>query len=651
MKKITLVAFSFLFSLGLSAQVDPTIMTIDAKKITQSEFLQIYLKNNPDPQYDKASLDEYMELFTKFKLKVAEAEALGYDTIPKLVKELDGYKNQLALPYLVDSAKNESLIKEAYDRTKNEIKAAHILVKLNPSASHEDTLVAYNKIMGLKRRIENGEDFTAVAQGKGGSEDPSAVNNGGNLGYFTAFQMVYPFEEAAFNTPIGKISNPFRTRFGYHIVKVTDKRQSRGTITTAHIMVSASKNATMEEIEAAEAKINEIYGLLEKGEKFEDLVEKYSDDPSSNKAKGILPAFGTGATTRMVSEFEDAAFELKNDGDFSKPVRTDYGFHIIKRVNLIPVASFEEMKKALESKVAKDERSKSTQDSFVMKLKKEYKYTDKTQKTLKWFVDNIDSNFYKGNMNISTLKTDKALFILDGKEFKQQDFAKFIQFQGRRAQQESPKEVVAKQFKIWEKQEILAYEESKLASKYPAYKALTSEYHDGILLYEIMSDKVWNKAMKDTTGLKEFYEANKGDYQWGKRVNGTIYECNSAKVADDVFKLAKIDTMSSSKITRQINKESELNVRDKEGKFELEKVSHLNNRTLNIGLNAPYEVDGKFYVVKVSEILAPMPKEFSEAKGSITSDYQTYLEKEWLKELQVKHPITINKEALYSVGK
>jgi peptidyl-prolyl cis-trans isomerase SurA len=243
MRNITLIVISFLFSICLSAQADPTIMTVDTKKITQSEFLQIYLKNNPNPKYDKASLDEYMELFTKFKLKVAEAEALGYDTIPKLVKELNGYKSQLALPYLVDSAKNESLIKEAYDRTKNEIKASHILIKLNPNASPEDTLAAFNKIMQLKKRIENGEDFATVAMGQKGSEDPSVASNGGNLGYFTAFQMVYPFEDAAFKTPIGKLSNPFRTRFGYHVIKVMDQRASRGTITTAHIMVSVPKTA------------------------------------------------------------------------------------------------------------------------------------------------------------------------------------------------------------------------------------------------------------------------------------------------------------------------------------------------------------------------------------------------------------------------
>lgn len=651
MKKTVLIAFSLLFGLGLSAQNDPTIMTIDGKKITQSEFLQIYLKNNPDPKYDQASLDEYMELFTKFKLKVAEAEALGYDTIPKLVRELDGYKKQLALPYLIDSAKNESLIKEAYDRTLNEIKASHILIKLPPNASPEDTLKAYNRIMALKKRIENGEDFAMVAMGKDGSEDPSVSNNGGNLGYFTAFQMVYPFEDQAYKTEIGKISEPFRTRFGYHIVKVVDKRKARGTIETAHIMVSLSKTATKDLVDAAESKINEIYELLQKGEKFEDLVAQYSDDPSTNKKEGVLPPFGTGATTRMVPEFEDAAFALENNGDYSKPIRTDYGYHIIKRINLTPVAPFEDMKSTLESKVARDERSKTTQDSFVEKLKKEYGYKDKTKSTLKWFIDNIDSNYYLGNLNITSLKTNNALFILDGKEFKQQNFAEFLKTQGRRSQVEAPEIVVKKQFNIWEKQEILDYEESKLADKYPAYKALTTEYHDGILLYEIMSDKVWNKAMKDTTGLKKFYEKNKENYKWGNRIDAEIYECNSKEVAQEVMTLAKIDTMTASNIVRKVNESSELNVRNRNGKFEIEKVNYLEGKNLKKGLNDIFEYDGKFYVVNVTEMLEPALKEFNEAKGAITSDYQTQLEKDWLAELKEKHPITINKEALYSVGK
>ena len=286
MAKITLIAVSILLGLCVHAQSEPIVMTINSSDITKSEFLQIYLKNNNDPKYDKESLDEYMELFRKFKLKVAEAERLGYDTIPKLVRELEGYRKQLALPYLIDSTKNKSLVAEAYERTLNEVRASHILIKVSSNAVAEDTLAAYNKLLKLKKRIESGEEFSAVAKEKGSSEDPSAASNGGDLGFFTAFQMVYPFEDMAYKTEVGGVSYPFRTRFGYHILKVTDKRAARGTIETAHIMVAVDKKANEEVVKSSVSKINEIYVLLKNGGNFDDLASKYSDDPSSKNKKG-----------------------------------------------------------------------------------------------------------------------------------------------------------------------------------------------------------------------------------------------------------------------------------------------------------------------------------------------------------------------------
>lgn len=650
MNKLLLIAFTLVLGF-ISFGQDPVIMTINDKGITKSEFLQIYLKNNNDPKYDKESLDEYMELFKKFKLKVAEAEALGYDTIPKLVKELGGYQKQLALPYLVDSAKNESLIKEAYLRTKEEVRASHILIKVAPNATPADTLIAYNRIMGLKKRIVDGRSFKEVAQGKAGSEDPSAATNGGDLGFFTAFQMVYPFEEKAYTTKVGDVSNPFRTRFGYHILQVTDKRPARGTIESAHIMVAVSKSADKNEVDAARAKIDEIYSLLQNNGNFEALVAKYSDDPSSSKKKGVLPAFGTGTTTRMVTEFEDAAFALKNDGDYSEPIRTNYGFHIVKRISLTGVPSYEIMKESLESKVAKDERSKTTQDSFVAKLKDDYKYKNKSKKGLKWFYNNLDSTYFKGQFDPSTLPSNKPLFKLDKNKFNQQDFAQYLKSNYRGARQENTNMVVDEQYKKWEKEAILDYEESKLADKYPAFKALITEYHDGILLYEIMSDKVWNKAMKDTTGLKAFYENNKSDYMWGSRINGDVYECYTVQSANKAYELLKRDTLSPVEVVQLINGESELNIRHRNGKFDLNKTSYLEGKKLKNGLNNVYEIDGKYYVALVKETLAPAQKEFAEAKGAITSDYQNFLEKNWLEELSKKHTIKVNEEALYSIGK
>lgn len=651
MKKKLLLVLGIFLALGAKAQQDPVLMEIDGKSVTKSEFLQIYLKNNPDPKYDKASLDEYMELFKRFKLKVAEAEALGYDTIPKLKKELEGYRKQLALPYLVDSAKNEALVREAYDRTRNEVRASHILIRVEPNASPEDTLAAYNKIMGLKKRIEKGEDFAAVAKGKYGSEDPSASNNGGDLGYFNAFQMVYPFEDAAFNTPVGTVSEPFRTRFGYHIVKVTDKRKARGTIKTAHLMVATPKTATPEDITNAEKKINELYDKLMAGEKWDDLVREHSDDPSSSQKGGELPAFGTGTTTRMVPAFEDVAFALKNDGDISKPVKTEYGYHIIKRLEWNDVKAFDGMKKELQNKVNRDERSKKTQSSFVERLKVEYKYQDKSKKGLTWFVKNVDTTYYSGKWNADKLKSNKTMFLLDGKNFGQQDFADYMEKNYRGVRKDANDVVVKQQYKAWEKDAILAYEESKLAGKYPEFKALITEYHDGILLYEIMTDKVWNKAMKDTVGLKAYFEENRSKYMWGNRVDAVIYECTNEKIADQVYKMIQNDTINSKHVLDVINKDSELNLRVRTNKFDTETTSYIKGKNLNDGINKPYELDGKFFVVKVNEKLAPKTKEFNEAKGAATSDYQNYLEKAWLEELAKKHTIKVNESVLYSVGK
>ena len=650
-KQLFAVIGLVLSSAVFSQQKDPVLLEINGKPVTKSEFLQIYLKNNPDPKYDKASLDEYMELFKKFKLKVAEAEALRYDTIPKLKRELEGYKKQLALPYLVDSAKNEALVRQAYERTANEVRASHILIRVEPNASPADTLAAYNRLMALKKRIEKGEDFASVAKGKNGSDDPSAATNGGDVGFFTAFQMVYPFEEMAFTTPVGSISEPFRTRFGYHIVKVTDKRPARGTIKTAHIMVSAPKEASTEDIQNAEKKINELYEMLLNGSSFEELAGDHSDDPSTSNKGGVLPAFGTGTTTRMVSVFEDAAFALKNDGDFSKPVKTEYGYHIIKRLELKGVQGYEVMRKELQTKVNKDERSRRTQDSFVAKLKKEYKYKNSSKKGLKWFDKNLDTTYFVGKWNSDKLKSNQTLFVLDGKKFTQKDFANYLVKNYRTVRRDDIKVVVATQYKLWEKDAILQHEEDKLPSKHPEYKALLTEYHDGILLYEIMQDMVWNKAIKDTVGLRAYFDANREKYMWGNRVDAEIYECLNMEIAKEVSTMLKGKDITSKEVIEKINKDSELNLRVRTNKYDLASTNFLNGRNLVQGINPAYEFEGKIYVVKVSELLDPRTKEFHEAKGAATSDYQNELERIWLEQLKAKHKIKINEEVLYSLGK
>ena len=651
MKK-TIVCFLFGLLTQLAfGQKEPVVMTINDKPVTKAEFLQIYTKNNPSPSFDKDSLDRYMQLFEVFKLKVAEAEALGYDTLPRLQKELEGYKKQLALPYLIDSVQNQAMVQEAYNRTATEVRCSHILIKLDPNASPKDTLDAYNRLLGLKARIEKGEDFASVAKSKLGSEDPSVVNNGGDLGYFTAFQMVYPFEEKAYTTPVGSISDPFRTRFGYHILKVTDKRAARGTIKVAHLMISTGREASTETRQNAEKKINEIYDSLSTGASWEKMVNAYSEDANSVKKNGELPAFGSGTSQRMVLEFEDAAFGLKRVGEFSKPVKTQYGYHIIKLIEWTPVKSYDLLRRELQAKVNKDERSKITQDSFVQKLKQQYKYAYKADKGLAWFEQQIDSTFFMGKWKASALKSNKTLFVLGGQKFKQQDFAKYVEKNFRTVRKDAPAVVVKQLYTQWEKNQILAYEEALLPAKYPAYKALVQEYHDGIILYEIMQDQVWNKAVKDTAGLRAYFMENRGKYVWSQRLDATIYECKDEHVAVQVYgMLVSADTVTSKEVLDVINKDSELNLKVRMNKFEVAQTPYLKDRNFTPGLNPVYSMDGKWYVVKVSAVLAPGPKEFNEAKGLATSDFQAYLEKKWLEALRLKHKIVINEDVLYQIG-
>ncbi len=650
MKKQLILVLSVLFSIQLSAQNDDSVIEIDGKKVSKSEFLQIYLKNNNAPKYDQQSLDEYMELFKKFKLKVAEAEALGYDTIPKLKKELEGYRKQLAQPYLIDSSQNSYLVNQAYERMKTEIRASHILIRVEENALPEDTLRAFNKIMALKKRIEAGEDFAAVAKSKGGSEDPSAQRNNGDLGFFTAFQMVYQFEEAAYTTPVGSISNPVRTKYGYHILKIADQRPARGTMKAAHIMIAVAKDASEEEKVSAQKKVDEIYAKLKNGESFATLASEFSDDGQTAEKGGELPLFGTGTTTRMVPEFEEAAFALKNDNDISQPVKTDVGFHIIKRLQWTPLRTFAELKKEIQSKVNKDDRAISTQLSFITKMKKSYGFADNFAKTSKWFVQNIDTNYVKGKWNASKLKSDKVMFTLADQKFTQKQFAKYLEKNYRAVRSTDNRTLVEKQYANFQKAEILAYEERQLDNKYPEFKALMKEYHDGILLYEVMTDKVWNKAIKDTAGLRVYFNANNNKYVWGERANAYVYECTSKEVATKVATLLKSDTISSKTIIGIINKDSELNLRVRTGKFETATTSYLKNQVIKKGVNPVYQFENKFYVVKVDELLPAGPKLLSEAKGAATSDYQTYLEKQWLEEIAKKHPIIVNKQVLYSLG-
>src|SRR5690554_147154 len=641
------IATLFVFSTkGFSQKKDPTVITVNDQEITKSEFLRAYLKNNDNPKYDKENLDEYLDLYIKFKLKVAEAEALKYDTLPSLVRELNGHKEQLAHPYLIDTAKTNALINEAYERMQSEIRASHILISVAPDATPNDTLKAYNKALALKKRIENGEDFADVAAE---SDDPSAKTNKGDLGYFTAFQMVYPFETAAYTTPVGEISMPIRSSFGYHIIKVIDKRKARGTITTAHIMIVSKKTDARSEIEDAEKKINEIYEKLQQGEEFEKLARLYSDDSGSKSRGGQLMPFGSGTNQRMVTEFEDAAFALKNDGDYSEPFSTDYGLHIVKRLDFSPLGTLKELEPQIKQKITQGDRSKVSEKTFISRLKEENSFKDKSNKKLKWFYDNIYSTIYSRNWTAPTLKKDTWLFKYNKQKYNASDFLNYLAGK-RHPNTIAVRKLIDNEYNQWQAEKIITDEKSQLENKYPQYKALLQEYHDGILLYEIMKDKVWDKAIKDSTGLQNFFNDNISKYQWPDRIDAVVYSSENKEKIIEAELLSKIDTLSTKDIVNKINADSQLNIKVEEGKFIQDQHSALKGRDFDLGKNEVFLSEDKYYLVIVNENVPAGPKQLHETRGVVIQDYQEFLESNWLKEIEEKHTVTVNKDVLYSIG-
>ncbi len=634
----------------LAQQNDAVIMTVNGKPVYKSEFEAIYRKNNKEANVSPQALDEYMELFTNFRLKVADAQELGLDTVRKFRDELAGYRKQLARPYLVDNELSEDLVKEAYDRMKEEIRASHILVRCDWEADPKDTLAAWKKAIALRERVIKTGDFAQVASGKNGSEDPSVSENKGDLGYFTALRMVYPFESAAYKLNTGEISMPVRSNYGYHIIKVTDRRPARGTIRVAHILISATAKDTPENQEKALAKIQEIRDRIIAGEGFAEMALLHSDDVGSSRRGGELAPFGTNGTVQMVEEFENASFALKEDGDISPVIRTSYGYHIIKRLELKPLEPFDELKASIRQRIARDSRSQLPQQSFVNKLKAKYGFKE-NEKALAPYYKAVDTLvFYAAWDGRNTANFKAVMFEFAGKKYTQQEFTAYILGNQRKGQREDIHVYVNRSYERWKNQIIIGYEDARLEESYPDFRLLMNEYRDGILLFELTEQKVWSKAVKDSAGLAEFYEANKQNYMWPIRYQSEIYYAADAKIAKALRKDLKKGKLDPAALAEKYNKDSQLNLKIETGTFIGSDNELLTNHTpKSTGLSEDIPYNGQVVIIRTLRILDPAPKTLAEGKGQITSDYQNYLEAEWIKSLRARYPVEVNKEVLHSI--
>ncbi|MEK9620326.1 MAG: peptidylprolyl isomerase [Flavobacteriales bacterium] len=643
MKLIKTLGIIFCFA-TLSGQ-NNTILKIDNQTVNKAEFEQIYWKNKKEKIATKEDLDEYIKLFVNFKLKVIAAEELGLDTTKKFINELSGYRVQLEKPYLIDTSINEDLINEAYYRTINEVNASHIMTKLGPNPSPEDTLKAYNKILDIRNKIISGNiGFEEAAEEL--SEDPYAKSSKGNLGYFNAFKMLYSFECAAYETPVGKVSEIVRTKYGYHIVKPNSIRKAKGRVKTSHIMITTSSK---KENILSEEKINSIYKeLVEKTKTFEELAIQYSEDRKSAKNGGEIGWINSGGN--FYPEFEEAVFSLKTDGEYSKPFKTPNGWHIVKRLSYEPIGDLKSMRYNLKNKIQKDARAQKTKSSFINKLKTEYQLKNMFNikvlvsilKNKKFDYENLDFNNNLKNIN-------NVVLTFSNVSFTNFDFIKYLGKSKLISKDKIEENLIKQQFVKFTNQNLIEFEKTQLETKHPDFKALMKEYRDGILLFEISDQNIWTKAIKDTAGLKEFYNSNKDTWKWPNRINGTLFTSESKKTVNKVKSLKLKKSLSNDSIMSILNKDNLFNL-----KYENKIIDNFNKYNLTFddlekGFNGPFKFQEKWVLIYVEDKLPQRNKELKEAEGIIVSAYQNYLESQWLSSLKEKHEISINYETLYSI--
>ena len=626
---------------------ESTILKIDNQTVDKTEFEQIYWKNKKEKIATKQDLDEYIKLFINFKLKVIAAEELGLDTTKKFIDELSGYRIQLEKPYLIDTSINEDLINEAYYRTINEVNASHIMTKLGPNPSSEDTLKAYNKILDIRNKIISSNiSFEEAAEEL--SEDPYAKSSKGNLGYFNAFKMLYSFESAAYNTPIGKVSDIVRTKYGYHIVKPNSIRKAKGRVKTSHIMITTNlKN----ENNLSKGKINSIYkDLVEKNQTFEELAIQFSEDRKSAKNKGEIGWINSGGN--YYPAFEEAVFSLKTDGEYSKPFKTPNGWHIVKRISYEPIGDLKSMSYSLKNKIQKDARAQKTKSSFLNKLKTEYQLKKMLNtkelisilKNKKFNYENIESNKNLKNIN-------NAVLTFSNISYTNYDFIKYLEKSKLIVKDKIEENSIKQKFEKFINQNLIAFEKTQLETKHPDFKALMKEYRDGILLFEISDQNIWTKAIKDTAGLKEFYSSNTNTWKWPNRVSGTVFTSESKKTINKVKSLKLKKSLSNDSIMSILNAENLFNL-----KYENKIIDDYNKygtsfEDLEKGLNGPFNHQEKWILIYVKDKLPKRNKKLKEAEGIIVSAYQNYLEEQWISSLKKNHSISINFETLYSIKK
>lgn len=648
--RILILAFLFVSFTSSYAQSNYDVLfTIDGQEVSVGEFRYIYEKNNAEnADYSEKSLDEYLELYKKFKLKVRRAQETGLDTVKTLQDELAGYRKQLAKSYLKDKEIANRLINEVAERMQEDIEVYHIFVAAEPKTADIKKKNALDKINNIYEKLvqNNGAGFEDMA--KTLSEDRVSASKGGRMGFYTSPlpDGFYEFENAMYSTEIGKFSKPVKSKMGYHIIKPVSKRKARGEMEIAHILVRSKDIGAKK----AQMLVDSVYNLLNDGRNFENMAAKFSDDVKSKSNGGYLGYFGIN---QYEETFEKAAFDLDQDNTYCKPIKTNIGFHIIKRISKRDNSDMDRLKKRIQARINNNDRFQIAENKMIEDVKEEAGFKE-DKASFQRLATSLTQDFYSYKWQKPTYEENVNLISIGNTDYNLNDFAEYAKSNVReRLKFSKSKDLTEAATELYDKfvtEKVLAYEEENLESKYPDFKSLMREYREGILLFEITKQEVWDKASSDTTGLKTFYGENKLNYIWPERVKVFKYtlegEASALRHAYTFFQ-----NKGKKKFLKEYEEHSKLSLKVDEEVFE---KSNSEIESLELKKESVSKLSLKpepAYFYSFEEMVEPTPKTLNEAKGYVIADYQDHLEKKWINELNKKYKIKVNDKVFKSLIK
>ncbi|WP_215224300.1 peptidylprolyl isomerase [Echinicola shivajiensis] len=631
-----------------STEESPYLLKVGNEPIQAEEFLYMLSKNRdfeaPEDKLSPEEFEENLELFINYKLKVKEAEALGLHESEEFKREFNAFKEDLKKPYLLENSLQEGELRKAYARMQEVVHAKHILLRFPRNANKEDSIAVFRMAQKIKEKAEAGQDFEELAIEY--SQDPSVSNNKGDLGYFTSLQMVYAFEDAVYNLQEGKVSDPVLTSFGYHIIKLVDRKPNPGQIKVAHILVRTDAQDPLSE-DRSRRKIADIYTELQKeSSSWSEVCQAYSEDKDTKNRNGELPWFGIGS---FIKDFEQAAFSLNEIGEISRPISTPYGYHIIKLIDTKPIPPYEEMEESLKSKILRDSRSTLIKSQVQAIQKSKYNYQerpDNISKTKNLLSDQAyEMNAVKNLLENEGI-TDSTLFVIQSEPRKVSDLISFIENSGEVVNIE-PRNFFQPWLDKFIETSLTITEENDLIENNEDFRLLIQEYRDGILLFDLMNQMVWQKALLDTAGQESYFEEHQDNYKWKKRTQAVILKLNQATLLSPAEKFLKDKAYSDElgeSIKARFADESPISFEVQQGTFEyenhpvLKEINPLDKKLQKV------KYDGKTYLVIAGKTYPEMPKAFNETKGKVIQDFQESLNNNLISLLRNNYIIQINED-------